>query len=325
MPTTACTLMASTPVIDPRPRGGAGALLARGFRALVDRGPLVPAPFAPLVIVAVDRSPASACLAAFLDTTAEEMAVDRIAIWDGRRLGRFLAAPGGAGLEAMMTRHRLVVIDHVDEVGGPDRQRSLASLLDAVHASGTATCVSLAEHPAVSATLEPHLASRLMSGLLVQLPDAPVAMRVRHARTPSLARVFATVARHQECTVSDVLGASRCRRIAAARSLAMYVARVVTAKSFHAIGAACGGRDHTTALHAVKVVTRRLARDAACAGDVSRLVQRLSGPASQASPPLRCLFTVDSGGDCPRAGIRRSRRRPTHRQQATTRRRTVAR
>lgn len=315
--------MADIPVIDARDRGGPGALLARSFGQLVGRAADSAIPFAPLVIVAADRTPASALVAAWLEAEPESTAVDLIAIWEGPTLGRAIEARGVARLHEELARHRLVVIDQADDAGGPERQRSIAGLLDALHAAGTATCVSLATHPAGDPSLEPHLASRLLGGLLVVLPDAPPPRRTPHPgstrRTASLGRILATVADHQDCSVDDLRGPSRSRAIAAARSLAMYVARVVTGKSFHAIGTACGGRDHTTVMHGVKVAARRMAHDAAFAGDVRRLVRTLAGPA--AVPP-DCSFIVDSDGDCLPHASRQARRRRSQRRRAPNRPRT---
>jgi hypothetical protein len=313
--------MASIPVIDAREPGGPGDFLTHGFSQLLRRAADVPVPFAPLVIVAADRTPASACLAAFLEAEARAVPLDHIAIWDGPTLGRTLATRGVDRLHEHLIRHRLVVIDHIDDVGGPDRQRAVVGLFDALHRSGTATCVSLSTHPSMARSLAHQLASRLSGGLLIVLPDAPrgaATAQPRSSQRPvTLTRIFTAVSRHEECSVADLCGPSRCRAIAAARSLALYVARVVTHKSFQAIGAACGGRDHTTVMHAVKVVTRRMTRDAAFATDVSRLVDRFAGPAPLAAD--RSLG-VDSEADCLRRTNRHLRRRRGQRCQAPNRR-----
>lgn len=308
--------MVSPTVIDARSRPA--ELLARSFVQLVGLAADAAVPFTPVVIVTADHTPASAWLAAFLEAEPAATPVASIALWDGPTLGRGLAARGATRLHEELARHRVVVIDRIDAVGGPERQRAVAGLFDALHASGTAICVSLATHPSAAQSLDPHLASRLLGGLLVVLPDAPrppVETGTSSTRRPaSLGRILATVARHQECSVADLCGPSRCRAIAAARSLAMYVARVVTGHSFHAIGAACGGRDHSTVMHGVKVVARRLAHDAAFAGDVGRLVQRLAGQPSLATG---CSFAVDSAEDClARASRHGHRRRNPHRRAA---------
>jgi chromosomal replication initiator protein len=93
----------------------------------------------------------------------------------------------------------------------------------------------------------------------------------RKARAVSVADVQATVAAQHGLTVEGLKAASRAARVAAPRQLAMYLARELTGTSLHDIGAAFGGRNHTTVLHACAQVNRRLARDAAFAAHVSTL------------------------------------------------------
>ncbi len=50
--------------------------------------------------------------------------------------------------------------------------------------------------------------------------------------------------------------------IALARQVAMYVSRSLTNSTFKAIGAAFGGRDHSTVIHACELISRRMATDA---------------------------------------------------------------
>ncbi len=92
----------------------------------------------------------------------------------------------------------------------------------------------------------------------------------------SIARVQAAVAAHHGLTIGDLEAATRAARVAAPRQLAMYFARELTGSSLHEIGAAFGGRNHTTVLHACSQVTKRLARDAAFATHVSTLRELIS-------------------------------------------------
>ncbi len=58
------------------------------------------------------------------------------------------------------------------------------------------------------------------------------------------------VAERYGLTVADIEGPSRRKDIAHARQVAIYVARELTQSSFPALGAAFGGRDHSTIMHA---------------------------------------------------------------------------
>ncbi|MBI5267006.1 MAG: chromosomal replication initiator protein DnaA, partial [candidate division Zixibacteria bacterium] len=60
----------------------------------------------------------------------------------------------------------------------------------------------------------------------------------------------------------DMMKAKRkTARIALGRQVAMYLSRSLTDNSLKAIGAAFGGRDHSTVIHACDLVSRRMAGD----------------------------------------------------------------
>jgi chromosomal replication initiator protein len=70
---------------------------------------------------------------------------------------------------------------------------------------------------------------------------------------------------------TDLLGASRLRGVLRSRQVAMYLARELTGLSLPRLGAAFGGRDHTTVLHACRKVEQELMRDVALAKQVGEL------------------------------------------------------
>jgi chromosomal replication initiator protein len=71
------------------------------------------------------------------------------------------------------------------------------------------------------------------------------------------------------------LSSSRVARVAKPRQLAMYLARKHTKASLPAIGAAFGGRNHTTVLHAIKRVEAALGKDADVDDAVRAVTSRL--------------------------------------------------
>jgi len=246
-------------------------------------------PFGPLVIVAPDGRTATGLLGDHLARTrgvAGHACIATAALWEGHMLAaalaRDLASDRPLRLIGMLSRRRLVVIDDLPTDGAPEAMQGFIHLLDACAASGTAVCVSLVDHPLRLAGLGPGLASRLAGGLVVRLPAAPVLPAAASPpATVTLNRVLRLVARHADLDVDTLIGPRRSRSIAGARSLAMYLSRIVTRKSLHAIGSDCGGRDHTTVMHAIRTVTAQLASDPAFAADVTRLVETLSIRCSQ--------------------------------------------
>ena len=90
-----------------------------------------------------------------------------------------------------------------------------------------------------------------------------------------LGRIIARVAIVFSVSPKDVTGPRRLRTVAAARRVAMYLARTVTGASLPAIGRQFGGRDHTTVLHACRAVEAELATDARLARIVRELQAEL--------------------------------------------------
>jgi chromosomal replication initiator protein len=73
--------------------------------------------------------------------------------------------------------------------------------------------------------------------------------------------VMDLVANHYHVEVRDILGKGRTRTIAWPRQVVMYLLREETEQSLAQIGAAMGGRDHTTIMHGCEQVAASLLHD----------------------------------------------------------------
>jgi chromosomal replication initiator protein len=82
-------------------------------------------------------------------------------------------------------------------------------------------------------------------------------------RRPALRDIVAAVARHTRVPQKQLKSDSRKRSIVFARAVAVYLARELAAASYHDIGRALGGRDHTTIMHNYRVIDHQRLRDAA--------------------------------------------------------------
>jgi chromosomal replication initiator protein len=89
-------------------------------------------------------------------------------------------------------------------------------------------------------------------------------------------RIVERVAAAFGVKVKDVLGPCRQRSVLVPRQVAMYLAREVAKLSLPAVGAAFGGRDHTTVLHACRKVAEALKADAKLKRTVRELKAELS-------------------------------------------------
>jgi len=95
-------------------------------------------------------------------------------------------------------------------------------------------------------------------------------------QSPTIAAIQAAVCEQYGLSADELVGAGRAARVAGPRQLAMYLARMHTQESLPAIGAAFGGRNHTTVMHAVRKVQGRLGQDADLDDAVRALTTRLA-------------------------------------------------
>ena len=271
----------------------------------------------PLVIVA-PRPDVVRCLLPDATAGQPDAAGASLTHWTGPELGRAIGVAFRSdrlgALHSRLAASPRCLIEGIDRIGPPGFQHAFIQLFDAAVESGTAFCLTLATHPMLS-DLAPALTSRLCGGLVVHVPTPVCAPGAAPAGPAlSLRRLLTAVARHHDLTTGDLVGPSRCRAVAEARSIAMYLARHLTDQSLYAIGHACGGRDHTTVLHGVRVIEERLSRDPAFAADLAHLSRSLA--AAPGSSDTRCRQTVDPATGKPHRTRRHSTRR-THRRGST--------
>ncbi len=96
-------------------------------------------------------------------------------------------------------------------------------------------------------------------------------------RQPSLQAIASQTARYYALRVTDLKSSSRRRAVVAARDIAMYLARQMTAKSLKQIGDYFGGRDHTTVLHGCRKTEHLLQSDPGARLSVLELRRGLMG------------------------------------------------
>lgn len=91
----------------------------------------------------------------------------------------------------------------------------------------------------------------------------------------SIADIQQRVADEFNIRVADLNGRRRTAVVAQSRQVAMYLARKHTGRSLQDIGAAFGGRDHGTVLHAERSIEQKIAVDTLLNERVQRLVATL--------------------------------------------------
>lgn len=276
------------------------AIVRHGLRCLFadDAGSALRTPqaswYSPIVLVGQGHSAAMAAVRDVLQRSRRPFC--GLLDWRGVDLAHAIAAA-----DRSECLHRLagqfssawgVLIEGIDAIPSGRAQDAFVHILDTATASGTAFCVSLAASPA-AAGLSAALASRLSAGLVANTAVSRAEPRVvprgcGHGKTPSMARIIRVASRHHGLSPESLVGTSRRRSVVMARSVGMYLARHTTALSLDAIGAAFGGRDHTTVMHSLRSLTEHMREDASLADEVDALLDLLVGHhAALGSPPAR--------------------------------------
>ncbi len=86
-----------------------------------------------------------------------------------------------------------------------------------------------------------------------------------------------TVSERFNTSIRDLVGKRRTQNIALPRQVAMHLCRKLTTCSYPEIGALFGGRDHSTVIHAYRVIEERMTSDSQLKNDVEWLERKLRG------------------------------------------------
>jgi chromosomal replication initiator protein len=98
--------------------------------------------------------------------------------------------------------------------------------------------------------------------------------------SPTFAEIRGEICDHFRVTEREILSAQRARYVARPRQVAMYLSRHLTLHSLPTIGKFFGGRDHTTVLHACRVIEQAKRSDEKFARTLAVLASRLERQAA---------------------------------------------
>jgi chromosomal replication initiator protein len=96
------------------------------------------------------------------------------------------------------------------------------------------------------------------------------------AQAISISNIQKSVADYYQLRMADLLSARRTRSLARPRQMAMALTKELTEHSLPEIGDAFGGRDHTTVLHACRVIRELMETDGKMHEDWEKLVRKLT-------------------------------------------------
>src|SRR6478609_5407737 len=95
-----------------------------------------------------------------------------------------------------------------------------------------------------------------------------------HSQSITISNIQKTVADYYQLRLSDLLSMNRSRSLARPRQMAMALTKELTEHSLPEIGDAFGGRDHTTVLHACRVIRELKSTDGKLHEDWDKLVRK---------------------------------------------------
>lgn len=110
--------------------------------------------------------------------------------------------------------------------------------------------------------------------------------------TPLVSEIQQATARHFGVSMIDLLSQRRSRDVARPRQVAMYLCRMLTVRSFPEIGSLFGDRDHTTVMHAVKVIRSLVREDPELERAVSTISRQIAVIVSRRSRQRDAAFEV---------------------------------
>ena len=123
------------------------------------------------------------------------------------------------------------------------------------------------------------IANAHFTGSLITLDFVQEALKdllALQERLVSIDNIIKTVSEYYKIKVSELLSKRRSRSVARPRQVAMALCKELTNHSLPEIGDAFGGRDHTTVLHACRLIKQLVEKGSDIAEDFSNLVRTLS-------------------------------------------------
>jgi chromosomal replication initiator protein len=113
--------------------------------------------------------------------------------------------------------------------------------------------------------------------ITLMMAEERLADAVRSARPRlTIEEIQRMVCAHFKLDKSDMVSKRRLRRVARPRQIAMYLAKELTPRSYPEIGRRFGGRDHSTVIHAVRVIEELRITDSEIDADLAAIRRALN-------------------------------------------------
>jgi chromosomal replication initiator protein len=182
------------------------------------------------------------------------------------RLASRFAAGLAVRLEIPCAETRLAIVLTKARTAGLDLPEPVAQYLAARNV------MDVRELEAALTRLDAH---SQMRGVPIDLALARQALGEERGSAVGVPDILKAVADHYSLRPADLQGRGRSRSVARPRQVCMYLARELTDLSLEEIGLHFGGRDHTTVLHASRLIGAERAQDPQLARLLDELGRRL--------------------------------------------------
>jgi chromosomal replication initiator protein len=205
--------------------------------------------------------------------------------------------PSRAAVLARYAGASLLLLDDAHELAGRPSQKHVLHLLEALVAAGGQVVCAADNAPRSLPGLDERLRAFLQSGLVAELaaPDDATRLAILRAKAELRAgfdshgprrratpqHVLRAVSLVFGVPVEALVAARRDRQVVVPRQVAMLLMREETGASLSDIGAALGGRDHSTIIHGCDKIARAVTEDARLAEHVDAARQVIAASTTE--------------------------------------------
>lgn len=98
---------------------------------------------------------------------------------------------------------------------------------------------------------------------------------VEQNREVTIESIQKTVANHYQIKTNDLKSSKRLKTLVLPRQVAMYIGRKLTSASYPEIGAKFGGKDHSTIIHAIKKIEKKMEDDLHLRTTIEKLIDNI--------------------------------------------------
>ena len=98
---------------------------------------------------------------------------------------------------------------------------------------------------------------------------------IENSKEITIEKIQKTVAEHFQIKISELKSQKRLKNLVLPRQISMYICRKLTDLSYPEIGTKFGGKDHSTIIHAIKKIDKKIEEDIHTKALVEKLIEKM--------------------------------------------------